>query len=129
MPVIYATSVKTSRMNATRLDVVDGTLELLSAGDTVLAIFTLSATAGSVTGAVWTLAFADADNTVSGEAGAGSGTAATKAQIKDDGGTVVISGLTVALSSADIILDNTSIAENQSVVLTSATITHAPDPS
>jgi hypothetical protein len=89
----------------------------------VLAIFGLSATGGAISNGVWTLAF-DA-STVSGESGASTGTAATKAQIKTSGGTARITGLTVGTSGTDIVLDNTSIASGQSVSLTSATITHA----
>ena len=74
MPVIYDMTVKTTRLTATRDAVANGTLELLSAGNTVLAIFGLSASGGTVANDIWTLAL-DA-NTVSGEAGAGAGAAA-----------------------------------------------------
>jgi hypothetical protein len=123
MAVTYDNTVKAARMTATRDAVANGTLELLSAGDVVLAIFGLSATGGAISNGVWTLAF-DA-STVSGESGASTGTAATKAQIKTSGGTARITGLTVGTSGTDIVLDNTSIASGQSVSLTSATITHA----
>jgi hypothetical protein len=123
MAVTYSTAVKTARMTATRDEVANGTLELLSAGDVVLAIFGLSATGGSVTNDEWTLAFDAA--TVTGEAGASGGVDATKAQIKTSGGTAVITGLTVGTSGTDIVLDNNNIDEGQDVTLSSATITHA----
>lgn len=123
MSVTYATAVKTSRMTATRDAVANGTLELLSAGDVVLAIFGLSASGGTVTNGVWTLAF-DA-STVQGETGAAGGVDATKAQIKNSGGTAVITGLTVGTSGTDIVLDNNNIDEGQNITLSSATITHA----
>jgi hypothetical protein len=123
MAVTYSTAVKTARMTATRDAVANGTLELLSAGDVVLAIFGLSATGGSVTNDVWTLAFDS--STVTGEAGASGGVDATKAQIKTSGGTAVITGLTVGTSGTDIVLDNNNIDEGQDVTLSSATITHA----
>lgn len=123
MAVTYATPVKTDRMTATRDHLADGTLELLAANDTVLAIFGLSATGGTVSGAVWTLAL-DA-TTVQGEAGASTGTNATKAQIKTSSGTARITGLTVGTSGADINLDNVNIASGQDVTLSSAAITHA----
>jgi hypothetical protein len=123
MAVTYSTAVKTARMTATRDEVANGTLELLSAGDVVLAIFGLSATGGSVANGVWTLAF-DA-TTVQGAAGAAGGVDATKAQIKDSGGTAEITGLTVGTSGTDIVLDNNNIDEGQDVTLSSATITHA----
>lgn len=71
MAVIYSTAVKEDRMTATRDAVANGTLEIMAADNTVLAIFGLSASGGSVSGAVWTLAF-DATS-VSAESGAGAG--------------------------------------------------------
>ena len=129
MPVIYDATVKAARMTATRDIFANGTLELMSASNVVLAIFGLSADAGDVAADVWTLEF-DA-GTVTGTAGAGVGTTATKAQIKTSGGTVRISGLTVGLpeSGADLELINTSISNGQPVVIDSATFQHAPDPS
>jgi hypothetical protein len=50
---------------------------------------------------------------------------ATKAQIKDSGGTAEITGLTVGTSGTDIVLDNNNIDEGQDISLTSATVTHA----
>lgn len=123
MAVTYAAAVKTARMTATRDAVANGTLELLSAGDVVLAIFGLSASGGTVSGSVWTLAF-DA-GTVTGESGASTGVNATKAQIKTSGGTAVITGLTVGTSGADINLDNVNISAGQDVTLSSLTLTHA----
>lgn len=124
----YDATVKTARMEATRDAVADGTLELLSAADDVLAIFTLSATGGTVSGAVWTLAFDSSSTT--GEAAASTGTNAAKAQIKNSGGTARITGLTVGVtgSGAGVELDNVSIASGQTVTLSSATVTHAVDP-
>lgn len=110
-------------MTATRDAVADGTLEILSAGSTVLAIFGLSSGGGSISGGVWTLAFDAA--TVTGESGASTGTVATAARIKNSGGTARITGLTVGLSASDVIVDNTSIASGQSITMSSATITHA----
>ena len=123
MTVTYTDTVKADRMTATRDAVANGTLEILAADDTVLAIFGLSASGGSIVDDVWTLTF-DA-TTVQGETGAGAGTDATKAQIKDSGGTVQISGLTVGEGSEDIVFDNSNIADGQDVTLSSATVTHA----
>lgn len=120
MAVTYATAAKTARMTATRDAVADGTLEIgTSAMGSVLATFGLSASAGTVAGTVWTLAF---DNlTVTATA---AGTVAA-AQIKNASGTVLISGLTVGTSGTDIIVNNTTIALSASVTLSSGTITHA----
>lgn len=120
MAVTYATAVKTARITATRDQVADGTLEIGTTGmGAVLATFGLSASGGTVSGAVWTLVF-DASTV----AASGTGTAAA-AQIKTSGGTAVITGLTVGTSGSDINLDSTSITSGQNVTLSSATITHA----
>ena len=122
----YDNVVKAARMTATRDAVADGTLEIQAANDDVLAIFSLTAVGGTVSDAVWTLAF-DA-STVTGEAAASTGTTATKAQIKNSGGTARITGLTVGTSGSAINLDNTNIASGQNVTISSATFTHAVDP-
>lgn len=119
MAVVYDTTMKTARMTATRDTVADGTLEITTSADAVLATFGLSASGGTISGAVWTLVF-DA-STVAASA---SGTAA-KCRIKNSGGTVRISDLTVGTSGTDVVLDSTSITSGQNVTLSSATITHA----
>lgn len=119
MAVTYTTAAKTARITATRDYHANGTLEILTAADVVLATFGLDAAGGTIAGAVWTLVF-DASSVTAG----GTGTAA-KAQIKNSGGTVGISGLTVGTSGSDINLNNTSINSGQTVTLSSATITHA----
>ena len=119
MAVTYNTAVKEDRMTATRDYFANGSLEIMTSGDAVLATFGLAADGGSIAGAVWTLVF-DA-STVSAS---GTGTAA-KAQIKTSGGSAHLTGLTVGTSASDIILDNTSITSGQDVTLSSATITHA----
>ena len=128
MSVIYAMAVKTARITATRNAVANGTLELQSSANTVLAIFSLSADGGTISNDTWTLVF-DAD-TVNGETAAGAGTTATKARIKDSSGNVRISGLTVGAtgSGADLQMINASISSGQSVTISSATIQHAADP-
>lgn len=128
MPVTYAMTVKTARMTATRDSVANGTLELLSSGNTVLAIFGLSDSAGSVANDIWTLAL---DNTkVNGETAAAGGTKAEKARIKNSAGAVRVTGLTVGLtdSTADIKTINPWITAGLETTLSSAAIKHAPDP-
>ena len=122
MPVNYSTAVKTDRMTATRDYHADGDLQILTDADAVLVTFTLTAVGGSVTGDTWTLAFEN--STVA----AGAGGTAAKARVRNSGGTDGITDLTVGTAAADIILDNTSIANGQNVTLSSATIQHAPDP-
>ncbi len=120
MALTYATAVKTARITATRDQVANGTLEIGTTGfGSVLAIFGLDADAGSIAGDTWTLEF-DA-NTV---AAAATGVAA-EARIKNSGGTVLITGITVGEGSGMVNLDNTDINSGQNVTLTSGTIQHA----
>lgn len=120
MAVVYTNAVKVARMTATRDFFANGSLEILTAADVLLATFVLTAVGGTVAGAgVWTLAF------VASTVTAGAGGVATKAQIKNSGGTASLTGLTVGTSGSDINLNNTNIANGQNVTLSSATITHA----
>lgn len=119
MAVTYATAVKTARMTATRDAMADGTLQILTSADAVLVTYGLSATGGTISGAVWTLVL-DA-TTVAASA---TGTAA-KARIRNSGNADMVTGLTVGTSGTDIVLDNLSINSGQNVTLNSATITHA----
>lgn len=122
----YDNVVKAARMTATRDAVVSGTLEIQAANDDVLAIWTLTDPGGTVTNDEWALAFSN--NSVTGEVAAGSGTTATQARIKNSNGDVRISGLSVGTSGSAVNLDNTSIASGQTVTISSATFTHAVDP-
>ena len=124
----YIASVKEGRMTATRDAVAGGSIDLLDDGSNVLASVDLTADAGTVDGDTWTLAF---DGTGTGTAAAGTGTEATSARINDSGGTPTITNLSVGVtdSGAAVELNNTSIAEDQTVEFTGGTIVHAPDPS
>lgn len=125
MAVTYATAVKTARMQAVA-DEIDGgagagTLEIgTTAFASTLVTFTLADPCGTVAGAVLTFDF---DPDLSATASA-SGTAA-EARIKDSDGNVLVSGLTVGTSGADVNLTSTSITSGQTVELTTGTITHA----
>lgn len=120
MAVSYTNSVKVSRMTSTRDFFSGGTLEIMTASDVVLAIFTLTSGSGSVAGAgVWTLEF------VSATATAIAGGVASKARMKNSGGSIHLTGLTVGTSGSDIVLNDTNIVNGQLVNLPSATITHA----
>ncbi len=76
-----------------------------------------SALAAAASGGVLTL------NAISAGTATGAGTAAIARILKSDGSTMVIEGLTVGTSGANINLTNTSIAVNDTVTITSATIT------
>lgn len=126
MAVTYSTAVKTARMDAVIAQIDagagPGTLEIGTTGfGSVLAILTLADPCGTAASGVLTFDF---DPDISDSSANATGTAA-EARIKDNGGTVCISGLTVGTSGTDIILDSVSITAGQTVTLTTGTITHA----
>lgn len=120
MAVTYNVAVKTARMTETRDYFADGTLEIQTSADAVLATFALTAAGGTIDTDTWTLAF-DA-STVTASA---TGTAA-KAVIKNSAAAAHLTGLTVGITSSfDINLDSVSFTSGQDVTLSSATIQHA----
>lgn len=120
----YVTALKTARMEATRDAVGGGTMEVRDSTDAVLVAYDLTLIGGTVTGDTWTFAF---DETTVAATGAGD---ADNIVVKDDVGTVLITGLTVGVSGsgANGIIDNTNIAVGQQVTVTSAAIQHGADP-
>ena len=124
MAVIYAAAVRTARLQAV-VDAIDagtaGKLKLYTAGDTLLATFTLADPCGVVAGDILTFD-CDPDITV---AAADTGTV-TKATITTSADAVIVSGLTVGLvgASPNIVVDSTSITAGQTVSFNTGTITH-----
>lgn len=125
MAVTYATTLKNTRMSAVGV-AIDGTnglgrLELGPAGmGSVLVTVTLpfpcisgSATAGVITFAGFPLT---GTSTGAGTLGA--------ARLVTSAGTSIITGLSVSTAAAEVIVDNTSVALNQLVVVSSIVITH-----
>jgi hypothetical protein len=55
---------------------------------------------------------------------AASGTAAA-ARIKDGNGNIIVSGLTVGTTAADVIINNAAVTSGATVTITSGTITHS----
>jgi hypothetical protein len=125
MAVVYTNAVKIARMAAVVSQA--GTTAVLEIGTTgmgtVLATIALgNPIAGAATGAgVLTLSgFPRSDTSADA-----TGTAAAARIRTATGGTDIITGLTVGLSAADVILDNLSITAGQNVTINSAAITHA----
>jgi hypothetical protein len=120
MAVTYAAGLKTSRMQ----EVVDaigasGKLEIGTAGmAAVLATIALANPAGSVSGAVLTLDLPASDTSADG-----TGTAAA-ARIRTGADADVVTGLTVGLAAADIILDSLNVTAGQTLTVSSGTLTH-----
>ena len=134
MSVVYAATLKTNRMQlvadliasktaaastgtATAGQLVIGT-SALSGATGVLATIALPATAFTVSGAVATL-----QGVPLSVAASASGTAAL-AELRNNAGTTIVSGLTVGTSATDIILGTTTITSGGTVTITSGTITH-----
>lgn len=90
----------------------------LSGATGVLATIALNSTSGTVSGGVLTIS-----GTPLSIAASGTGTAA-KAELRNNAGTTIASGLTVGTSGSDINLTSTSITSGQTVTITSGTITH-----
>lgn len=134
MSVVYSSTLKDNRMqlvadliasktaaastgSATAGQLVIGTSSL-SGATGVLATIALSATPGTVTSNVLTLSGVPLS-----VAASATGTAA-KAELRNNAGTTIVSGLTVGTSASDIILTSTSITSGQTVTITAGTITH-----
>ena len=134
MSVVYSTTLKNNRMQLVA-DLIAGKVQAASTGTAtagtlvigtsalsgatgVLATFTLSTTPGTVSAGVFTVSGIPLTATASA-----TGTAA-KAEFRDNAGNVIVSGLTVGTSSADIIINATAISTGQTVTLSSGAITH-----
>lgn len=83
----------------------------------VLYTSTCAATLGAVASGVLTF------NAVGNATATGAGTAAIARLFKTDGTTMVIEGLTVGTSGTNIVITNTTIAINDVVTTSSATVT------
>lgn len=125
MSVVYATAVKTARMQAVATALDQGTgagkLKIYTSGLALLLVtFTLADPSGSASGDTLTL---DMDPDLSAVA-SNDGTAA-EATLTDSDDNVLVSGLTVGTSGTDIVLDSVSITSGQTVTMATGTIQHA----
>jgi hypothetical protein len=125
MTVSYANALKDTRMtavlNAIDVNASPATIEIGTAAmAAVLVSITLSKPSFSEASQAITMLGVPKSGTASG-----TGTAAA-ARIKDGGGNVIVSGLTVGTAGSDINLNSTSITSGQTVTISSGTITHAP---
>ncbi len=124
MSVIYSTTTRTARMTAveTALDGGTGpaTLEIGTTGmASILVTFTMSDPAGTVSGDVLTA------STMPKSATAGNTGTAAEARLKESGGTVIVSGLTVGTVGTNVIISpTTTITSGQTCNLTAITLTH-----
>jgi hypothetical protein len=137
MAVVYNDTLKTGRMQAMADLVAGKTLAAAtgagSAGQLVIGTSGLS----GGTGVLATIALPNPAFVISGAgtviatlqgvplsvAASASGTAA-KAELRNNSGTTIASGLTVGVGSGDIQLTSTTITATQTVTVTAGTITH-----
>ena len=128
MSITYAAATKTARMNAVVTAIgASGKLKLFAAdGTTLLATFTLAATAGTVSGSV--LTFSDQNGATTGilnTTASAAGTAA-KASITTSADVDVLTNtLTVGTTGTDLILDNNVLTLGQAITILTGTLTHA----
>ena len=129
MAVNYTTAVKQSRMAAVVTAIgAAGLLKLFAADSTtLLATFTLAATAGDTSSTPGTLILNDQNGATTGilNTTASAPGTATLAKIQTSVGVDIITGLTVGTSGTDLVLDNNVLANGQAITITTGTITHA----
>jgi hypothetical protein len=134
MPVNYNATVRTNRLRNV-VDAVDSKTYVVgsgtgSAGNLIIGTSALS----GATGVLATIPLQNPAATVSGNVltiagvprtatATATGTAAL-AEIRNNAGTVIVSGLTVGTSGTDIIISSTAISSGQTVQVNSGTITH-----
>ncbi|MEI6599900.1 MAG: hypothetical protein WCN21_05475 [Comamonadaceae bacterium] len=128
MSVTYPNATKVARMTAVVTTIgTSGKLKLYASdGTTLLATFTLAATAGTVAGA-GVLTLADQNGATAGilnTTASAAGTAAL-ASITTSADVVVVNPtMTVGTSGTDIVLDNCVLASGQAITINSGTLTH-----
>lgn len=121
MAVVYATTLKNTRLDAvTTAAGTTAELEIATTGFAlILATIPLANPIGAgAAGGILTITMPQSD-TSADDTGA-----AAEARITDGAATNIVTGLTVGLSAADIILDSLDITAGQTVTINSATITH-----
>lgn len=134
----YSAATKTGRMNVVR-DLLKGLSLGAATGSATNPTLVIGTSALSgATGVLGTIVLPNAGVTVSGSVltliaspqsvvATGAGTAA-KAELRDNAGTVIDSGLTVGVSGsgADVIIGTTTVAVGQTITVNTAAVTHAP---
>jgi len=119
MAISLNTTLRNARSTAIVTEAGSGAILRVytSAYGSTLYSSTCAATLGTVSGGVLTF------NAVGNATATGAGTAAIARLFKSDGTTMVIEGLTVGTSGTNIVITNTTIAINDVVTTSSATIT------
>jgi len=135
MAVTYSSTLKDNRMQlvadliasktaaASTGSALAGTIVIgtstLSGATGVIATGVLSATPASISGGVMTLLAVPITTTAVLTA------TAAKAELRNQAGTAIVTGLTVATTGADVIIANVNVTSGQTVSINSGTITHS----
>lgn len=93
-----------------------GTLEITTSDGTVLSSHTLSATSGTVSNKVLTFG-------AIGSATIGATGTAALARLKNSGGTIRYSGMTVGTTGTDVVVNSTAFVTGKNASISSATLT------
>jgi hypothetical protein len=135
MAVNYSGTLKTNRMQLVP-DLIAGLVAAAStgtrsAGSLVIGTSSLS----GATGVLVTIPLGTTPATVSGSvmtlsgvpltANASAGGTAALAELRNNAGTAIVSGLTVGTSASDVIVTTVTVVSTQPVTVTSGTITHS----
>jgi hypothetical protein len=132
----YAVALKNAKLNAistyagasAQLNLYNGVQptnpDTALSGNTLLATLICNGTAFAAAAASGVLT-ANAIASGTGTAGASTGTNATFFRLFQSNGTTPVLDGTIGTSAADLILNNTSIAQNQTVSVSSLTVTEA----
>jgi hypothetical protein len=135
MAVNYSATLKTNRMQLVADLIASKTAAAStgagSAGSLVIGTSSLS----GATGVLATIPLQNPPGTVSGAvltisgvpltANASAGGTAALAELRNNAGTAIVSGLTVGVSASDVIVTTVTIVNTQPVTVTSGTITHS----
>lgn len=135
MAVNYSATLKTNRMQLVADLVASKTAAAStgagSAGSLVIGTSSLS----GATGVLVTITLQNPPGTVSGSvltisgvpltANASAGGTAALAELRNNAGTAIVSGLTVGTAASDVIVTTVTIVNTQPVTVTSGTITHS----
>jgi len=138
MAVSYSTTLKTNRMQIMS-DMVANKVAAAATGTAAAGSLVIgTASLSGATGVLVTIATTTAPFTISGAVATLAGTplsatasatgTAALAEIRNTGGTPIVTGLTVGTSGTDVILNSTSITSGQTVTISGAppsTITHS----
>lgn len=134
MSVVYSNTVKDNRLNVANDAINSKTYAAGTGAGSVGSLVIGTSSLSGATGVLATIvlqnpAFTEASQvlTLAGVplsvAASATGTAA-KAELRNNAGTVIVSGLSVGTSGSDVNLTSTSITSAQTVTVTSGTITH-----